>query len=541
LSRKEVGQASVTDETALVEGLLHSEAYPWRPAAVELVETHVSWVFLSGDRVVKVKKPVSYGFVDHTTLESRRRSCENEVRLNRRLTDGVYLGVVPIVRGAAGYRVDAKGTPVEWATLMRRLPAEGMLDALLAAGESLPHLDGRIAERLIPFHRNGAAFCEGPADEVAAAASAVVTENLTELEPFASEPLGPAQLGLVAEALRGFIAESRDLLHDRAASGWIREGHGDLRVEHVCLEGSGEIQIFDCVEFSRSLRCADVASDLAFLLMDLERLGAQEAAGALVARYRTAGVDLPDALLRFYKAHRALVRAKVACLRRRARADVAERAGLVADAADYLDLATAAAVTVRPALIAMTGLSGTGKSTVAAALARALDAPIFASDVVRKELSGEAGPAPMAWEQGLYAPERVEATYERLIGLATQALAASHTAILDATFLEGKRRERLAAVSRSAGVPLVLVETVCEEEAAVGRILMRARRGDSRSDATVEVYRRQRAAALASPPPVPSGAVHVLVETDAGGPVDLDPVLAALRGKAIIAARVPGT
>ncbi|MDQ3923008.1 MAG: hypothetical protein M3309_03620, partial [Actinomycetota bacterium] len=193
-----MGQASVTDETALVEGLLHSEAYPWRLAAVELVETHVSWVFLSGDRVVKVKKPVSYGFVDHITLESRRLSCEDEVRLNRRLTDGVYLRVVPIVRGAAGYRVDAEGTPVEWATLMRRLPAEGMLDALLAAGTIPPGLGDRLAERLIPFHRNGAAFCEGPADEVAAEASAVVTENLTELEPFTSEPLGPVQLGLVA-------------------------------------------------------------------------------------------------------------------------------------------------------------------------------------------------------------------------------------------------------------------------------------------------------------------------------------------------------
>ena len=529
------------DETVLVDGLLRPEAYPWRPAAVELVETHVSWVFLAGDRVVKVKKPVDYGFVNHTMFESRRRSCEDEVRLNRRLTDGVYLGVVPVVRGAAGYRVDAEGTPVEWATLMRRLPAEGMLDALLAARTIPPGLGDRLAERLIPFHRNGAAFCEGPADEVVAAASAVVTENLTELEPFASEPLGPAQLGLVADALRGFIAERRDLLHHRAASGWIREGHGDLRVEHVCLEGSGEIQIFDCVEFSRSLRCADVASDLAFLLMDLERLGAQEVAGALVARYRTDSVDLPDALLRFYKAHRALVRAKVACLRRPSRADVAARDGLVAEAADYLDLATAAAVTVRPALIAMTGLSGTGKSTVAAALARALDAPIFASDVVRKELSGKAGPASAAWEQGLYAPVRVEATYERLIELATQTLAAGRAAILDATFLEGKRRERLAAVSRSAGVPLVLVETVCDEEAALGRILMRAKRGDSRSDATVEVYRRQRAAALASPPPVPSSAVHVLVDTDAGGPIDLDPVLAALRGKSIIAARVPGT
>jgi len=509
---------------------------------VELVETHVSWVFLAGNRVVKVKKPVSYGFVDHATLESRRRSCKDEVQLNRRLTDGVYLGVVPIVLGPAGYRVDAEGKPVEWATLMRRLPAERMLDALLASGETPPHLGEGLADRLIPFHRDEAAFCEGPADEAAAAASAVVTENLTELEPFAGELLGPAQLGLVAEALHGFIAERGDLLRDRAAARWIREGHGDLRVEHVCLEGrlDGEIQIFDCVEFSRALRCADVASDLAFLLMDLERLGAQEAAGALVARYRAANVDLlPDALLRFYKAHRALVRAKVACLRRHAFADAAARDGLAVEAADYLDLATAAAVTVRPALIVMTGLSGTGKSTVAAALARALDAPVLASDVVRKELAGQAGPPPAAWDRGLYAPERVEATYERLIELATQTLDAGRATIVDATFLDGKRRERLAAVARAAGVPLVLVETVCDEETAVGRILMRARRGDSRSDATVEVYRRQRAAALASPPPVPSGTVHVLVNTSADGPVDLDPALAALRREAVIAARVP--
>jgi predicted kinase len=189
----------------------------------------------------------------------------------------------------------------------------------------------------------------------------------------------------------------------------------------------------------------------------------------------------------------------------------------------------------------MTGLSGTGKSTVAAALARALDAPVFASDVVRKELAGQAGPTPVAWEQGLYAPDRVEVTYERLWELAQGTLAADRAVILDATFLDGKRRERLAAVSRAVGAPLVLVETVCSEETALGRILARARRGDSRSDATVEVYRRQRAAALASPTSVPTGAVHVLVNTDTGGPVDLDPALAALRREAIVAARIPGS
>src|SRR5918911_489670 len=464
----------------LVGGLLRPEAYPWHPSAVELVETHVSWVFLAGDRVVKVKKPVAYGFVDHTTLTRRHQSCADEVELNRRLTNGVYLGVVPIVHNdRAGYHVAGEGAPVEWATLMRRLPAERMLDALLAAGGTLP------------FHRDIAALCGGSATETVAATSAVVKENLEQLEPFAGRPLGVVQLGLVAEALRGFITERADLLRGRVEAGWIREGHGDLRAEHVCLEPGGELQIFDCVEFSRALRCADVASDLAFLLMDLDRLGAPETAATLVARYREAGVDLPEALLRFYRAHRALVRAKVDCLSRAYFAGQVERDTLALGAAVYLDLATAAALTVQPSLIAMTGLSGTGKSTVTTALARALDAAIFASDVVRKELEGQAGPASAAWKQDLYAPERTEAAHERLWELAAQTLAAERTTILDATFLDERRRERLVAVARTARVPLVLVETVCGEETASGRILTRSRRGDSRSDATVEVYRRQ--------------------------------------------------
>jgi aminoglycoside phosphotransferase family enzyme/predicted kinase len=538
-----VSRTIATDGTALAEGLLRSEAYPWRPAAVELIETHVSWVFLAADRVVKVKKPVSYGFVDHTTLESRHGSCADEVRLNRRLTDGVYLEVVPIVRDRTGYRVAVEGVPVEWATLMRRLPKERMLDTLLAAGAIPPRLGDRLADRLVPFHRDVALPCEGPAKETTAAANTVVMENLTELDPFAGRPLGPVQLGLVADALRGFVAESADLLRDRASAGWIREGHGDLRVEHVCLEegSDGAIQIFDCVEFSRSLRCADVASDLAFLLMDLERVGAKEAADALVSRYRAASIDLPDALLRFYRAHRALVRAKVACLECASFADEAAQEGFAVEAADYLDLATAAAATVRPALIAMSGLSGTGKSTVAAALGRSLGAPIFASDVVRKELARRSGPAPAAWGQGLYEPERTEATYKRLWELATQTLAAGRAVILDATFLDGRRRERLADVAREAGVPLVLVETVCGKETAVGRILARAGRGDSRSDATIEVYRRQRAAAEASPPAIPRGALRLVVDTDAHRSLHLDPVLAALQREAIIAARIPST
>src|SRR5215217_2443139 len=179
-----------TDVAALVGGLLRPEAYPWRPTTVELVETHVSWVFLSGERVVKVKKPVDYGFVDHAALASRRRSCEDEVRLNRRLTEGVYLGVVPIVRVRSGrHRValteDPTDTPVEWATLMRRLPAGGMLDALLAAGTAPPQLGDRLGDRARRrSHLVRGAPAGGRANEVAVSNGAVATENLTELESY---------------------------------------------------------------------------------------------------------------------------------------------------------------------------------------------------------------------------------------------------------------------------------------------------------------------------------------------------------------------
>jgi uncharacterized protein len=189
----------------------------------------------------------------------------------------------------------------------------------------------------------------------------------------------------------------------------------------------------------------------------------------------------------------------------------------------------------------MTGLSGTGKSTVAAALARALGAPVFSSDSVRKELAGRAGPAPTPWEQGLYGPEHTEATYGRLEELARETLATRRPAILDATFLDERRRERLAAVAEEASVPLVLVETVCAEEVALGRIVARARRGVSPSDATTEVYRRQRATVRTSPPNVPRDALRVVVDTSAGHPVCLDPVLVALRRWGIVAARVPAT
>jgi aminoglycoside phosphotransferase family enzyme/predicted kinase len=521
----------------VVAGLRQPEAYPWRPVTVEVVETHISWVFLAGDKVVKVKRPVAYGFVDHTSLEARHQSCLDEVRLNQRLTDGVYLDVVPIVQSDGSYRVGGEGTPIEWATLMRRLPASGMLDALLAAGHAPPDLAARLARRLIPFHRDLAPSCGWTAD-VAAAATAIVTENLDELAPFARSSLGPIQFDLVATAIRQFLATRDELLQSRAAAGWIREGHGDLRAEHVCLELEGVVQVFDCVEFNRDLRCADVASDLAFLLMDLTRLGASEVATSLLARYREAGLDFPDELLRLYSAHRALVRAKIAGLELPG-SGREEAVRHMAEATDYLDLASAAALTVRPVLVAMTGLSGTGKSTAARRLARALGARLFASDLVRKELAGIEGPAPAAWGEGIYRPEWTGATYDRLFALAEASLRVGTSVILDAAFLSTEQRTGAAAAAARANVQLVLVETVCDEETVAARLAARAVQGHSPSDATLSIFRQQLTSVKAVSPQVPDGALAIQIDTTSGIVGVLDAVFAGLANARIVAPVVP--
>lgn len=521
----------------LALGLQRPEAYPWKPRQVDFIETHVSWVFLAGDRVVKIKRPVVFPFVDHQRQEDRHQSCIDEVRLNQRLTDGVYLGVVPIGQTAEGCRVDPKGeaTVVEHATLMRRLPAERMLDVLLRHGQAPVNLAHRLAERLIPFHLELAPVCAGQPETVAEAATAIVRENLDEAEQFAGKPLGAVQLALVASAMRHFVANSDGLFVQRARDGWVREGHGDLRAEHVCLEEDGSVQIFDCVEFNRNVRCADVASDLAYMLMDLRRLGAPDAADELLALYRAAGVDLPQPLIQVYMAHRALVRGKIAGISfTSASASGDERRFRAEKAAGYLDMASAAVLGAKPVVIAMTGLSGAGKSSVAQRLARALGLRYVSSDVVRKELVGVEGAAPAAWGEGIYAADQTTATYARLGEFATDALDAGAGVVLDATYRDGEQRQGLADVAAGFGLPLVLVEVTCDEDVVAVRLAERVRRGDSVSDATIETYRRQREQWKASPPPIPKDAIAVQVDTSADFPPDLDEVYEALQRAGLI-------
>jgi uncharacterized protein len=502
--------ASVNDR--LIHDLMHPKAYPWAVDEVRLIETHVSWVFLTGARVLKIKRPVQFAFVDHRTPEARRESCEREVVLNRRLTNDVYLGVVPIRLGAEGrYHVDGPGEAREWGTLMRQLPADGMLDRLIEEDSAPPDFAGRLGDLLATFHREIAHPCVDDPGPAAAAQAAVVTDNVREIAPFAGPVLNPAQFDIVGAAMLAFAEQRRNSLEDRARAGWIRDGHGDLRAEHVCFEPDGSIQVYDCIDFNEQLRCLDVVSDIAFLLMDLRRLGEREVAERIVDRYRAAGISIPEAWRRFYETHRALVRVKVESL---------EASGTERDdparhrraAREYLDIAFESAIDVGPALFVMSGLSGTGKSTVARKIARATGSRWIRSDVIRRQLT-ESIDEREAWLSGAYDPSWTRRTYEQMFREGAEALRAGMPAILDATFLDQKYRERAAAVADELAAPCLLIETAAPEPVVRRRLEGRQRQQRDPSEATVEIYLRQRERLSANPVQVPAGVSYVRVET----------------------------
>jgi aminoglycoside phosphotransferase family enzyme/predicted kinase len=507
------------------------DAYPWRPETVEAIETHISWVFLAGDKALKLKKPVNYSFVDYSTLELRKTACEDEVRLNRRLTTDIYLGVAAITVSNGRIEVDGEGEPVEWATLMHRLPAHGMLDYLLQHSSVAPGVVDGIADRLIRFHRESAEPC-GDQNGSPDIQLQVVRDNLHDLAPFAGSPLPRLQFELVTRSLEAFLDSAKNFFERRVREGWIREGHGDLRTDHICQDDREEIQIFDCVEFSKDIRCADIASDLAFLLVDLDRLGAPEIAQELVSAYRAAALDVPEPLLRFYRGHRALVKVKVACLSWRD-LPAEHRREFLEEATTYLDLATAATTTKNPFMLAMTGLSGTGKSVVSASLARALGVAIVSTDVVRKELkisnNEQAG-----WQQGKYEPAKRFEVYQEMIKRAQAIVSDGEPVILDASFLKVERRQEVALAAKAAGVPLVFVETISDDEVARNRLRDRTARADSPSEATVEIYDQQRAELFSSPPGVPAEAFLIQVDTTPEGPVNLDVVYAELQRAGVL-------
>lgn len=478
---------------SVVAAMLAPGFYPAPPDRVTLLQTHISYVLLAGADVYKLKKPVRFAFLDFSTLERRRHFCHEEVRLNRRLAGDVYRGVLAIVPRAGGFALapaDAAGA-VEYAVHMRRLPAERALARMLDAGTVTPALIDHIAARLAAFHADADAGPDIARGGDPAEIGRLMDEDFTEVVALHGDTISAADDAAIQQWCHARLRALDALLRRRQATGRIRDGHGDLHAEHIyCLDEG--LVIVDCIEFNPGFRHRDVAADVAFLAMDLDYHGHPELAARLVAAYAARAGD-PDllALVPFYACQRAYIRGKVDSLKsREPEVDAADAAAARASAARHFALAGRYTWSNARALVVVCGLSGSGKSTVAAALAARTGFAHVNSDRTRKQLAGLA-PTDRGGPE-LYTPERSAATYAALYAAAEGYLAAGHGVILDGTFQRRIDRDRAGAVADAAGAPVVFVECRADDAEIRRRLAARAARADDPSDADWTIYCQQR-------------------------------------------------
>lgn len=479
----------------LIAGLLRPAAYP-HPVVepVRLVETHISWVLLTGTYAYKLKKALRLSFLDYSTLDRRRSLCEEEVRLNRRHAPGLYLGVSAIGGSADAPLVDDTGPPLEYAVRMRQFEAGDELGALLEADAVTTAEVATLGADVAGLHDRAAPAPPDSRFGDPETVNRVTLDNFAELRRLPECVAEAPELERLEASVTAAFERRRSLVHERRAAGRVRECHGDLHCGNVVRWG-GRLTPFDGIEFDPALRFVDVVNDIAFLTMDLAERGRPDLRhAALQAWCESTGDFAGLPLLPYYECYRALVRAKVAALGAlQAPAPSAARDAAVATCRRYLDWAARRLAPRRPVLLLTCGLSGAGKTWLARAIAPPLAALHVRSDVERKRLAGLAPDQDSRSEPdgGIYTLDFNARTYERLEHSAAAALAGEESIIVDAAFLRRSERLRFLDLAATASVPSFILH--CRAPGAVLRQRV-ADRQAARSDASeagVDVLARQ--------------------------------------------------
>jgi len=475
----------------LIEALSRPEAYAHATGTIEVVETHISWIFLTGSLAYKVKKPLDLGFLDFSTLEKRLHCCNEELRLNQRLCGEIYLSVVPIVRSANTFLVDAKGEIVDYAVKMVRFERTMELDRLLAKKQlNEKHID-QLSTMIAQFH---ASLPAAPAESGFGHPENLikpVLHNFTSMEPIATVANEEKQL----EVLRAWSIREHQrltpLFLERKHGGFIRQCHGDMHTGNM-VWWKGRIFIFDCIEFNENLSIIDVISDLAFLFMDLGHGGEPGLAWRLLNNYLTESGDygaLP--LLRFYTLYRAMVRAKVTAIRYAQTSDLNEAQKILEEHRSYLKLAAELSAHTRPLLILTFGVSGSGKTFISRDIAQRAECIHLRSDIERKRLAG-LKPLERSDEKGaLYSEQISLQTYQRLLDLASLCLSEKIAVIVDATFLKRSNRKLFIDLAAARRVPCKILHFSASREQLFERVQQRSLAGNDASDADSAVLASQ--------------------------------------------------
>ncbi|OCC14502.1 hypothetical protein DBT_2043 [Dissulfuribacter thermophilus] len=516
--------------------------YPHAPSDVEMVQTHISWVFLAGDKVYKIKKPVDFGFLNFTTLDKREHFIREELRLNRRLCPEIYQQVLPIVKRSDGSLClgDDEGEVVEWVLMMKRMPETGMMKRLITQEElEIRHID-MLVSRLVPFYAN--AETGGWVDEYGAIDKIKfnIDENFEQTKDFLDTLLDRRQYDEIIRYNEEFFQKNASLFEGRLREGRIREGHGDLYSANICFdEDEGKVYCFDCIEFNKRFRCGDVACDLAFLAMDLDFHGLPWLERHLVSEFSRLSNDAELlCLMDFYKCYRAYVRAKIGCfmandpgLTKEAREQAAR------DARDYMALAWRYAGGTsgeKTTLFCFMGLSGTGKSTLAKAFSERMGLEVYNSDVIRKELicgisSDEKRIEPFG--EGIYSKEFSRRTYSSLRRHAAKNLLLGRSVCLDATYLDASYRLALIELEDYIDCKVVFILCELEDELVRERLKFREMEGTSPSDGRYEIYLKQKEAFVPFGPEEEDRVIRVNTKSDLE--TNLNVLLGLLESKGI--------
>lgn len=482
-------------DSEIIQSLLKPESYDHDCSKIELIETHISWIILTGDYAYKIKKPVNFGFLDFTALEARKQYCEAELNLNSRSAPELYIDVLLIGGTAAHPKLGAHDeTPIEYCIKMHQFKTEELFNELDESGGLEFHHIDELADRVAEFHQSAAPAAKdtpfGSPEHLILPAE----QNFEQIRERLSEPKHLEQLAHLEKWTMSAFAIHSDTMRQRKSSGFVRECHGDLHLKNITIFHN-RVTLFDCIEFNDSFRWVDVVSDMAFLVMDLEERGLHNYANRFSNHYLEETGDYSGLkLLPFYKAYRAIVRAKISLFEMEDFKDQPEALQTLWDKyQSYIDLAESCSALPNRFILTMHGVSGTGKSTVALRLVDKLGALRIRSDVERKRLF-EFDPhqhpdSDKAKE--LYSREATDLTYEKLASLARHILNAGLSVIVDATNLQRWQRNFIQDVADENGVPMMIADCQASMGLIESWIHQREDENDDASDASFEIVDQQ--------------------------------------------------
>ncbi|VAX21737.1 FIG00496272: hypothetical protein [hydrothermal vent metagenome] len=478
----------------MVRGLERSAAYPHMVGNVKLLETHISWVFLTGDFAYKVKKPVDLGYLDYTSLEKRYYYCEMEVRLNKLIAPEIYIGVVPITGVPECPMVEGNGPVIEYAVKMKEFPQKDILNLALARGEVPPSALDSFARDVAHFHANAPTPRLGASFGSPETIKETTTQNFIKLLEASDFSKYKERVNTLFSITEKEFSLRVDDFENRRDNGFIREVHGDMHTGNMAFI-DGKIIMFDRIEFNEPFRWIDVMSDTAFLVMDLMDRGYSGLSRKFLDSYLSASGDYEGiSVLRFYLSYRAMVRAKVALIRGgQVDCDTQEDEALKREFEQYLAMAERYMKPAKPILIITHGVAGCGKSTFAKLLIEETGAIVLRSDIERKRMFGMGSDEKRAEEieEGLYAPEAIRKTYSRLETLAGFIISAGFPVIVDATFLKHSWRDRFKHIAQERGVPFMILDIQAPKAVLRNRVAKREFEGLDASDASLMVLEKQ--------------------------------------------------